>query len=64
MLEAFPFVLEGELTRFPLQVHNQGNVEIFVDSKGQHDTPLVDIFRGHDGPATLKVYDWLNELVA
>ncbi|KAI7203186.1 hypothetical protein KC316_g7802 [Hortaea werneckii] len=47
-----------------LKVHNRGNVEIFVDSKGQHDTPLVDIFRSHDGPATLKVYDWLNELVA
>ncbi|KAI6856580.1 hypothetical protein KC338_g8373 [Hortaea werneckii] len=46
-----------------LKVHNRGKVEIFVDSKGQHDTPLVDIFRGHDGPSTLKVYDWLNELV-
>ncbi|KAI7279078.1 hypothetical protein KC345_g5551 [Hortaea werneckii] len=46
-----------------LKVHNRSKVEIFVDSKGQHDTPLVDIFRGHDGPSSLKVYDWLNELV-
>ncbi|KAI7467053.1 hypothetical protein KC367_g8276 [Hortaea werneckii] len=44
-------------------VHNGEKVEIFVDSKGQHDTPLVDIFRGQEGPSTLKVYDWLDELV-
>ncbi|KAI6819179.1 hypothetical protein KC340_g11131 [Hortaea werneckii] len=33
-------------------VHNGEKVEIFVDSKGQHDTPLVDIFRGQEGPST------------
>ncbi|KAI6824587.1 hypothetical protein KC340_g2931 [Hortaea werneckii] len=60
-----PLAANPEFWRdLPQAVHNKGNVEIFVDSKGQHDTPLVDIFRGHDGPATLKVYDWLNELVA
>jgi len=32
-----------------LKVHNKGNVEIFVDSKGQHDTPLVDISEATTG---------------
>ncbi|RMZ30532.1 hypothetical protein D0859_05368 [Hortaea werneckii] len=56
-------ILAGGANLVFAQVHNGEKVEIFVDSKGQHDTPLVDIFRGQEGPSTLKVYDWLNELV-